>query len=76
MSLAASYSLPSRPPHMTKVFGAELGGEVDVAQDLAQGEAADAAVVGGEAAVLEDRVAEQVGGDHRDDHAGGLQRAR
>ena len=33
-------------------------------QDLAEGEAADGAVVGGEAAVLEDRVAEQVGGHH------------
>ena len=39
-------------------------------QHLAQREAAHAAVVGGEAAVLEDRVAEQVGGDHRDDEAG------
>ena len=54
----------------------ELGGEVDVAEDLAQGEAPHAAVVAGEAAVLEDGVAEEVGGDHRDDHAGGLQRAR
>ena len=37
-------------------LGAELGGEVDVAQHLAQREAAHGAVVAGEAAVLEDRV--------------------
>jgi hypothetical protein len=56
-------------------FGTEFGGEVDVVQDLAEGEAPHAAVVAGEAAVLEDGVAEQVGGDHRDDHSRGLQRA-
>jgi hypothetical protein len=37
-------------------------------------EAADAAVVGGEAAVLEHGGAKQVGGDHRDDEAGVGQR--
>ena len=51
-------------------LGAELGGEVEVAQHLAQREAAHGAVVRGEAAVLEDRRAEQVGGDHRHDEAG------
>ena len=48
-------------------LGAELGGQVDVAHHLAQREAADVAVVVGEAAGLEDRVAEEVGrrgGDH------------
>src|SRR5688500_19222956 len=45
--------------------GVEFGCEVDVLQDLAEGEPADGPVVRGEAAVLEDRVAEQVGGYHR-----------
>lgn len=51
-------------------LGAERGREVDVAQDLAQRVAADAAVVGREAAVLEDGVAEEVGRDHLDGQAG------
>ena len=49
---------------------AELGGEVEVAQDLAQCVAAYGAVVAGERAVLEDGVGERVGRHHRDDHAG------
>ena len=49
--------------------GAELGGQVHVAQDFAQAEAADGAVVVGQPAVLEDRVGEGVGGDHLDDDA-------
>src|SRR5690606_23523363 len=48
----------------------ELGGEVDVAQHLAQAEAAHGAVVRGEAAVLEDRVAEGVRRHHLDDEPG------
>ena len=51
-------------------LGAELGGQVEVAHHLADREAADVAVVGGEAAVLEDRVGEEVGGRGRDDQAG------
>ncbi len=49
-------------------LGAELGGQVDVAHHLADREPAYVAVVVGEAAVLEDRVREQVGrrgGDHQ-----------
>jgi hypothetical protein len=53
---------------------AELGGQVEVAHDLAQGVAAHRPVVAGEAAVLEHRLGEQVGGDHRHDQAGVLQR--
>ncbi len=48
----------------------QLGGQVEVAHHLAQRVATHAAVVAGEAAVLEHRVGEQVGGDHRDDQAG------
>ena len=51
-------------------LGAELGREVEVAQHLAQGEAAHLPVVGGESAVLEDGGREQVGRHHRDDEAG------
>jgi hypothetical protein len=56
-------------------LGAQLGGEVDVAEHLAEREAADAAVVGGEAAVLEDGCAEEVGRHHRHDDAGRVERA-
>ena len=56
-------------PHDERV-GAQLGGEVDVADHLAQAVAAHAAVVRRERAVLEDRVAERVGGDHLDGDAG------
>ena len=61
-------------PHDERV-GAQLGGEVDVADDLAQAVAAHAAVVRRERAVLEDRVAERVGGDHLDGDAGLVERA-
>jgi hypothetical protein len=53
---------------------AELGGEVHVAHDLAQGVAAHVAPVAGEPALLEDRVREQVRGHHRHDEAGALER--
>ena len=53
--------------------GTHLGGEVDRGQHLAQAEAAYRAVVGGQPAVLEDRVGEGVGGDHLD-HQSGLVR--
>ena len=54
-------------------LGAQLGRQVEVAHDLAQREAADVTIVGGEGAVLEDRVAEQVRGEHGRDHAGLLE---
>ncbi len=44
-------------------------GQVHIAHDLAQREAAHIAVVRGERAVLEDRMREQVGGQHRRLHA-------
>ena len=50
-------------PHHERL-GPEAGREVDVAQHLGRGVAADLAAVGGEAALLEDRGAEEVGGDH------------
>ncbi len=50
--------------------GAHLGGVVDAAQHLLQAVAAHGAVVRGECAVLEDRVAEGIGGDHLADEAG------
>ena len=55
-------------------LGAELDREVDVADRLAQGVAAHVTVVGGERAVLEDGVREEVGGGHRHLHAGRVQR--
>ena len=48
----------------------ELGGQLDVPQHLPQREPAHGPVVAGEPAVLEDGVGEEVGGDHRDRHAG------
>ncbi len=54
----------------------EFGGEVDVAQRLAQREPPDTPIIAGERAVLEDRLGEQVGGDHGHDHAVRLQRGR
>ena len=54
-------------------LGAELGTEVELAHRLAHREATHAAVVRGEAAVLEHGRAEQVGGHHRDDEAGVLE---
>ncbi len=56
-------------PH-DKRLGAKFGGQVDVAQDLANREATHVAVVRRDAAVLEHGVRERVGGDHRDHHAG------
>ena len=50
--------------------GAELGGEVDVVGDLADGEAADVAVVVGEPTVAEHRVGEEVRRHHRHAEAG------
>ena len=50
--------------------GAELGGEVEVVGDLADGEPADVAVVVGEPTVAEHRVREEVGRHHRDAEAG------
>ncbi len=50
--------------------GAELGGQVEVAHHLPEGEAADLPVVGRERPLLEHRVGEQVGRHHRHDHPG------
>src|SRR5439155_19008250 len=61
-------ALPAAPGDVGP--GAELGRQVDVADRLAQGVAAHVAVVGGERAVLEDGVREEVGGGHRHLHAG------
>ena len=55
-------------------LGAQLGRDVDEVHRLADRGAAHAAVVGGERAVLERRVAEQVRGRHPHAHAGGLER--
>ncbi len=52
---------------------AQLGGQVHVAHHLAQRVPAYRAVVAGERAVLEHRVGEQVGGDHRHHQAGLVQ---
>jgi hypothetical protein len=52
--------------------GAQLGGQIDIAQDLAQPEPADGAVVVGQPPVLENRVGEGVGGDHLDGQTGGV----
>lgn len=52
---------------------AELDGQVDVADRLAQGVATHVTVVRRERAVLEDGVREEVGGGHRHGHAGGVQ---
>ena len=52
----------------------ELGGQVDVVERLAQGEAAYVAVVVGERAVPEDGVGDEVGGDHGHHQSGLLQR--
>ena len=56
-------TLASSPEHVRA--GPQLGGEVDVAHDLADREAADVAVVAREGAVLEDRMREQVRREHR-----------
>ena len=64
-------ALPAAP--QDEGLRAEFGGEIDVAQHLAQREAAHAAVVAGESAVLEDRLGEQVRRHHRHGHPGGFQ---
>lgn len=64
-------ALPAAPGHVHG--GAELDGEVDVAEGLAQGEAAYVPVVGGERAVLEDRVGEEVRSGHRHREPGAVQ---
>ena len=61
-------TLPPTPHH--EGFRAQFGGKVEVAEHLADREAAHGPVVAGEAAVLEHRMAEQVGGNHRDDETG------
>ena len=65
-------ALAAAPEHVRR--RAQLGGQVEVAEDLAEREAAHGAVVAGEPAVLEDGVGEQVGGHHRHDEAGLVQR--
>ncbi len=50
--------------------GPEFCTEVKLAQSLAQSEATDPSVIGGESAVREDGGAEQVRGHHRDDQSG------
>ena len=60
---AAMLGALAAAPHHERL-GAEAGSKVDVAQHLGQRVAAYVAVVGGERALLEHRVAEQVGGHH------------
>ena len=66
------HALAPAPEHVDR--RAQLGAEVDRAHHLLQRVAAHLAVVGGERAVLEDRVREEVGGGHRDLHAGLVER--
>jgi hypothetical protein len=54
----------------------EFGGEINVAQRLAQREPPDTSIITGECAVFEDRMGEQVGGDHGHDHPVRLQSGR
>ena len=61
-------ALAPAPEHVDG--GAQLGTDVDRPHHLLQRVAAHLTVVGGEGAVLEDRVREQVGGGHRDLHPG------
>ena len=68
LAAAGLRALAAAPQHVG--LGAQLGGEVDVAQHLGDGVPADGAVVGGQAAVLEHRGAEQVRRRHLDAHAG------
>jgi len=60
------------PEHID--FRAQLDGEVDCVHRLLQGVGADARIIRGERAIAKDRVAEQIGGSHRDFEAGCLQR--
>jgi hypothetical protein len=66
--------MPSRPPHITYTSAPELGAEIDGLERLLHRVPADCRVVGGERAVLEHRLAEQVGGGHRHLHAGLVER--
>jgi hypothetical protein len=50
----------------------ELSGEIEIVEHLAEHEAAPLTVIGGEAAIAEDRVREEVGGQHRDHQPGAL----
>ena len=65
-------ALAAAPEHVG--LGTELGGQVEVAHHLADGEAAHLAVVGGERSLLEHRVGEEVGRHHRHDHPGVVER--
>ena len=51
----------------------ELGGEVEIAHDLANRVSANLTIVARESPVLEDRVGEEVGRDHGHDDASGIQ---
>ena len=73
-SLAASDSAPFSPSPHDESLCPHLGRQVQVAQRLAQGEAPYGPVVGGEAALFEHRVGEEVGRDHGDDDPGLVQR--
>ena len=53
---------------------AELGGHVEIAHRLSERVAAYIAIVGGEGTVLEERMPEEVGGGHRADDAGLVER--
>ena len=53
---------------------AELGGHVEIAHGLGEGVATYVAIVGGEGAVLEERMPEEIGGGHRADDAGLVER--
>jgi hypothetical protein len=59
-------AFPAAPEHVD--VGAQLHAQVHRAHRLLQGVRADLGVIRGEGAVLEDGVAEEVGGGHRDLH--------
>jgi hypothetical protein len=65
-------ALPAAPAHVHA--RPQPGRQVQVAHDLGQREPADVPVVGGERALLEHRVAEQVGGGRGHDQPGVRQR--
>ena len=69
----ALHALAPAPHHEHR--GAELRAEVDRVERLAQRVPADLRVVGGERAVLEDRLREQVGRRHRHPEPGLVERA-
>ena len=72
----ASVSVPSRPPHSTNDLGAQLGAQIHRAHRLLHRVGAHARVVGGEGAVAEDRVVEEIHGRHRHDQVVLLARPR